>query len=143
MTTILIRGSHGSLSVHAATGHIVDRDLGDDDYLSIAFFDPVSLASRDGHIDILAAGYWTLDGDCAEPLTMRLAESRSEMVFDDWVPMRLLPAPGAGDLPSRTNWPGARGRATIPWPSARSAMPSSRSATRSTARWIAEAPPAG
>lgn len=91
MSTIRIHGSHGSLTVHAATGHIVDRELDGDEYLTIAFFDPVTIARRGDNLDILASGYWTLDGDFAEPLTMRLAESTGEMIFDDWVPMRLLP----------------------------------------------------
>ncbi|WP_454887317.1 hypothetical protein [Sphingomonas oryzagri] len=30
---------------------------------------------------------------------MRLAESRGEMAFDDWVPMRLLPAPAEHGTP--------------------------------------------
>ena len=91
MSLVLIRGSHGSLSVDAATGHIVERDLDGDEYATIAFFDRAPIARCGDHLDILAAGYWTVDGDHAEPLTIRFTSRRGEMTFDDWVPMRLLP----------------------------------------------------
>ncbi len=92
MHSVSIHGSHGRLTVHAATGHIVERHLDGDDYAGIAFFDPVPIARWGGDLDILAAGFWTFDGDYAEPLTMRLRSWRDEMAFDDWVPMRLVPA---------------------------------------------------
>lgn len=91
MSLAFIHGSHGSLTVDAATGHIVERDLDGDEYATIAFFDPTPLARWGNHLDILAADYWTIDGDHAEPLTIRLTSWRGQMTFDDWVPMRLLP----------------------------------------------------
>lgn len=90
MQSITISGSHGRLTVHAATGHIMARHLDGDEYVDIAFFDPVPIARWGGDLDILAAGYWTVDGHYAEPLTMRLASSRDQMIVDDWVPLRLL-----------------------------------------------------
>ncbi|WP_454887942.1 hypothetical protein [Sphingomonas oryzagri] len=90
MESVTISGSHGRLTVHAVTGYIIARYLDDDEYVDIAFFDPVPIARWSGDLDILAAGYWTFNGDHAEPLTMRLVSWRDEMIVDDWVPMRLL-----------------------------------------------------
>ncbi|BAI99018.1 hypothetical protein Sj15T_10150 [Sphingobium sp. TA15] len=97
MTTATIHGSHGSLTVHVATGHIVERKLEGDEYADIPFFDPTPIARWRGDLDILAAGYWTTRGDYAEPLTIRLTQWRGGTIFDDWVPLRLLPAPRQHD----------------------------------------------
>lgn len=55
MTTITVHGSHGSLTVHQATGLILARDPGE--YDDIVRFDPVTLTD-DAHIDILRTGFW-------------------------------------------------------------------------------------
>lgn len=92
MHCVSIHGSHGRLTVHAPTGHIVEHHPDGDGYAGIAFFDPGPIARWSGDLDILAAGYWTHEGDYAEPLTMRLIARGQDMAFDDWVPMRLLTA---------------------------------------------------
>jgi hypothetical protein len=93
MITVMAHGSHGSLTVHATTGYIVERELEGDEYADVAFFDPTPIARWGGDLDILAAGYWTTGGDYAEPMTIRLTRWRGGAIFDDWVPLRLLPAP--------------------------------------------------
>ncbi|WP_334656706.1 hypothetical protein [Sphingomonas panaciterrae] len=110
MQTMLISGSHGAIRADMATGVIVDRgepcsceDCGGTAYGNIARVDPVTLAheaegARYFETDVLAVGYWTAAGDYAEPLTVRTVVDHygscvAAMDFDDWVPLRLLPAP--------------------------------------------------
>lgn len=63
MNTCEVYGSHGELTVHRATGYIIDRipDSSEDPgYESIYFFDPATLV--DGPQDILATGYFDVYG---------------------------------------------------------------------------------
>lgn len=59
--TILVRGSHGELVVHRASGKVLECRLGDsdDDYSAIMYFDPYRLPPED-ETDILATAF--IDG---------------------------------------------------------------------------------
>jgi hypothetical protein len=96
---VTIRGSHGTLKVHRATGIIVEYEPDGDefDYHNIARFDPKTLLHGDD-FDILGTAYWMHDGSYEPALTMRtIVDWRGDYFdFDDWVPAALLPAPTTG-----------------------------------------------
>lgn len=111
-TYAFIRGSHGTLKVHKETGVIVSRPEGcgcgecHNGYSNIARFDPMTFVGEPDatSFDILGCAYWTHDGTYEEMLTVRTITGpfkasdgrvyHADDDFDDWMPFRLLPAPG-------------------------------------------------
>lgn len=60
---MIIRGSYGDLTVHEASGLVLERDLDGPEYEDIAWFDPARLPKGTcGECDILDTAFVTVEG---------------------------------------------------------------------------------